>query len=213
MFVAGAVVLSMTSGLEAGEVRGPTSVFSNSAGETVGGEVVNTINLSGLDPYVQGVSDFDNYIAIDPVHALSAGEWFAPEGTTTGTLIYDMGDVYNIHRAAFWNEEGYGIEQVTFLTALTSGGIYTAVGTFTPIDNDASMSYSAEVFDLTDSQARFIRLDLVADDTPTAFGGNTDDRYLSIGEVAFDTTVIPEPASLALIGTGLLLCATRHRAS
>ena len=86
----------------------------------------------------------------------------------------------------------------------------TPVGRFAPADTpNVRASYPAQVFDLTDSVARYVRLQVTGPQDPAITFA------LSMGEIAFDVTAapnaIPEPTSMALtcsagsIGLGLWL--------
>lgn len=184
----------------------PTAVLGNTGGNFGGGyEIGNTINQSGLSTgFVSGVDDFDVYLAGSPSHTFIASgfEWFTPLDVTSSTITYDLGAEYTLTRLALWNEEFSGIADMSVATSNDPlFGTSTAVGAFSPTDSPFDTVYLAQVFALTPTSARYVRLEVSGPNTPSL--GN----YVSMGEIAFATgaaTVVPEPSALALlVGAGL----------
>lgn len=189
-------------------IRSPIAVLENTAGDfNSDADIGNIIDRSGLlPPFVSGITDFDTYIAGNPVHnfAFIDNEWFSPDGATSTTIVLDMGSVFTIDRLALWNEDILGIGEFlvqtsndpTFASSTTVGGL------FLPNNNPSNANYPAQVFTLTSSDARYVRL-LVAAVTDTNGG-------MAIGEVAFRTSATtsaaaPEPGTAALAVPGLAL--------
>jgi len=166
-------------------------------------DIGNTIDRSGLfTPFVSGVTDFDAYVATNPIHTLVAenNEWFSAEGVTSAQVTYDLGSVIGIDRLALWNEEfsGFGTGRVS----VSNDGItFASLTSISPVDSPFVTDYGVQVFGLGALSTRFVRFDISGCPQP-----NGDPRLLcGIGEVAFSTvgTSVPEPGSLALLGVAL----------
>jgi hypothetical protein len=198
------------------------SITSSKAGTIIGATVVSTtlspwvantpiskiIDQSGLSSsYTSGITDFDSYVAstthtweYDTSHQ---NEWFASDPIVSGSIIFDLGAFYNISKLAIWNEDAYGITEFTVSTSATNTwGVFGSGEYFTANDNPYEQNYLAQVFTLSSaSLARFVKIDII-----TSAYTNPDDlgwTKASLGEVAFGTPV-PEPATLVLLGTGLV---------
>jgi hypothetical protein len=162
-------------------------------------DIGNTIDRSGLfTPFVSGVTDFDAYVATNPMHTLIAdnNEWFSANGATSAQMTYDLGAVTGIDRLALWNEEfsGFGTGRVS----VSNDGIaFTSLLSINPVDSPSNQDYGVQVFALGSIAARYVRLDISGCPQPD---GNSL-PVCGIGEVAFST--VPEPASIALFGLGL----------
>jgi hypothetical protein len=181
------------------------SPISASASSTFPGfPIGNTINQSGLQSgFVSGVTDFDVYLATNPLHTpLAVGEWFSAEGVTSATLTFDLGSVYTIDRLAMWNEEFSGIPMFNVLVSTDGTTFTSAASGLTTTDIGANQNYPAQVFNLGTQTARFIQLQ--ASGCPQA--GGQGHNGCGLGEIAFATsaaTTAPEPASMLLLGVGL----------
>lgn len=163
----------------------------------------NTINQSGLSAgFTSGVTDFDTYLAGNPMHSLNADtEWFGAYGTTSATVTYDLGSAWAIDRLALWNEESSGIGMFDLFVSLDGVAFTQIANDLTPFDNPLA-DYPAEVFGLGLHTARYVRMDLSG--CPQLDPGSYPS--CAIGEVAFSAaraTSVPEPGSLGLFGTAL----------
>jgi hypothetical protein len=163
-------------------------------------DIGNTIDQSGLSMgFTSGVTDFDAYLATNPTHTLAAAnfEWFTPEGVISATVDYDLGGVYNIDRMALWNEESSGLGQLNILVSQDNVNFTTIGSNLSPFDNPFA-NYPAEVFDIQDSLARYVRLEVSGcpQPDPGSFVG------CGIGEIAFSTreNIPPQPEPATILG-------------
>jgi hypothetical protein len=113
-------------------------------------EIGKTIDQSGLDiPFVSGVTHFDTYVALNPLHYNEFNlEWFTAEGATQAQVTYDLGSMMSVDRLALWNEDfsGFGIARIS----ISDDGIdFSSLTSISPFDNpETPNSYGAEVFAL-----------------------------------------------------------------
>ncbi len=178
----------------------PTGVISNTVGnESSSFGIGNTIDQSGLSiTFVSGLTDYSAYISSRPEHegvAPVPSFWLSPQGSTTGTIVYDLGGVYRIERAVMWHGGGEAPERnvngislatslnATFTTSQTAGD-FNVFGFAPP--------YNLNDFDLTDTTGRYVRL--------TINSNYGSENYTKFGEIAFAVSAIPEPSSLLLLG-------------
>ena len=123
--------------------------------------------------------------------------------------MYNIGGLYSVNRLALWNEEFSGIHSMNIETSINAAFVGAVnVGNFLPNDSPFDQSYPAQVFDVTDSVAQYIRLTLTGPQNPNR------GTYVSMGEIAFDvTTAVPEPVTLSLLGLGIGAACLRRRAT
>jgi hypothetical protein len=189
------LLLAITGNLQsvgAKVIVSPSAVIQNTLGER--GPLVpitNIIDRSGLSPtFTSGVTDFDDYLAGNPLHSGAYfTDWFAPDGTTTGIIDFDMGRAFAIDRIAVWNENGYG---VTGLTVFTSNdpafSASVQVGSFAVNSYPHCCDTPAEIHALSTTSARYVRLQVLG-----AYPDDTLPALASLSEVAFSSTTIPNP--------------------
>ena len=152
-------------------ILSPTSVVSNSMGSfSTALDVGNVIDRSGLSAgFTSGVTNYSTYIAMAPTHMsglIPNISWQSASGNTTGNLVFDLGDIYNIERLAIWQGGSASIigssVQVHGITLETSEDIAfsssTNVGSFNVPRQQGVSAYSVRDFDLTDSFGRYVRL-------------------------------------------------------
>ena len=207
-----AIALTISATARADVIISPVSVTASSSDPFA--PAVNTINRSGLiTPFVSGITDFDTYMAGNPLHDLRFEyEWFSQEelvaSSTSAVLTFDLGSVVTINRLALWNEEFAGIANFNLLVS-TDGLVYTTVlSGVSPTDNPIDFNYPADVFALGSQSARFVRLDAYNCPQPNP------DGYVAcgMGEVAFAMVTdgggppiaTPAPGAALLLGAGCL---------
>ncbi len=205
--IAAAVSAATLSSAQAGVVVSAQSaeILSGSPGT---GAISSTHDQYGLlTDYESGVTDFDTYIASNPLHVwdfsvVDAGttyyyEWFSNFGSTTASVSYDLGEVYDLHGLALWNEDGNGIGKLNILGSI-DGITWTALGSgLSPTNHAQGQDYGADVFSWSTITARYVKLEASQCPSSATWVG------CSIGEVAFNATAVPEPSSIAMAGLGL----------
>ncbi len=214
ILIAAAALLSAPALAGPGVIIAPVSATIDSSGPGEG-SIADTYNENGLlSSYVPGVTNFDAYIASNPMHSLAFAnnEWFGNSGTTTAQVTYDLGSVTSIDALALWNEESSGIGTLA-LTGSADGITFDSLGTYMPIDHPLA-NYPAQVFTFASTSVQFVRFGMSGcpQPDPGTFAA------CAIGEVAFRTAAsgggtVPEPAAWALMigGFGLIGTALRRR--
>ena len=165
-------------------------------------DIGNIIDQSGLsDVYTSGVTDFDTYVATDPTHTgnIVNSHWFSSNGTLTGNIDFDLGSSLTVSRIALWFRAGaQNAPAITNFTLFADDeNTFTAATNLGSFTNAAFTDLSVQVYDFTDTQAQFIRMQI------TANNGNIFNT--AHGEVAFDTvSAVPVPAAVWLMGSALV---------
>jgi len=216
----------------AGIIRSAVAVVNSPSG--FGGTAPNSvIDQSGLSTgYVDGVTDFDAYIAQSPTHEHGGNnpDFFLGTGTPDLPIDFDLGAAYRIRQLALWNCPFNNLGAILDFEVYTANSVdfldSTLVGSFTALnDGDdpfaaAPFRTGAQVFDLLDTNARYLRIRVL---TSVLVGGfydnvNRPTRY-GLSEVAFDTSAVPsevpEPGSLSLmvLGVAALIGVRRRRSA
>jgi PEP-CTERM motif len=169
----------------------------------------NAFNQSGLSAtYISGVTDFATFTAVTTHNSQPNNDYTST--TTTGNVTFDLGSVMSIDKIAFWNFGGLAgnpalaVTQFTLVSSVDAAFTTPIVlGTFNPAVFGTGLLNPAQVFSFAPTNAEFFRLQ--------AFTANGSTAGLGIGEVAFNSTSVPEPASLFLLGTGVAVAAARRR--
>lgn len=185
------------------------------------GPLSQTYDQSGLTSgFTSGSTLFDSYLSGDPRHtALFSGyEWFSNSGLSSAQVTYDLGSVRSVSRLALWNEESSGIGSLDLYGSVDGSSFFSlALGlapTDHPLDAPADeVFYPADVFSFGGYRdVRYVRFEMSGCPQPDP----ADYSGCAIGEVAFaegsGVVSAPEPASAALVLTGLLgFAAVRRR--
>ncbi len=205
-------LLLAASTLSGAAIVSPVSGVINSNGPGFG-SLADTWNQNGLlTGFVSGVTDFDTYLATNPLHSpvFNGNEWFATQNTTTAVVTYDLGATLLIDRLALWNEESSGIGLLNLSYSTDNITFMSLVGNIIPTDR-AGVNYPADVISFGGAvDARYVRFDM--SNCPQPNGGSF--AACAIGEVAFSVNSIPEPSSMVMLGLGLAaLVGARFRRS
>jgi hypothetical protein len=195
IWLTGLAVLSIVKPAPAcaGAIQSPAAVVANTIG-TAGGSTGHLIDQSGLSiPFISGATDFETYISLNPTSAVVSAStgWAASAAGLPGYLEFDLGSVVSISAFAMWNQNTTLSVNSFTLSAATNGSFTSGVtdlGTFTAAEGLAAQTF------IVSGVGEFVRMEI----NSTHGGPDVD-----LGEVAFDTEVIPEPISLAVFGTGL----------
>ena len=191
------VLLALCQAIDAGVIRAPVGVTANDFGEFSSSfPITDLINQSGLSaPYTSGVTNFETYNATHDDDA--SFDWVSDNPVSLpGNIDFDLGAEFMIDKLALWNDaqidpEDRGINEFTVFTDDNSAfSSPTNVGSFSAIGFETGSS-AKQVFDLTDSLGRYLRLRITS---------NHGDNVMQAGEIA--VSIIPEPSSLVLLAAG-----------
>lgn len=199
------LVLSVSGFANAGLIISATNAIINSGGPGFG-SIQDTINKNGLSTnYVNGVTDFDAYLALNPSHTFvfNGNEWFGNSGETLSSVTYDLGSLMSINALALWNEEAAAISLLDIYVSSDNTNFNALSLGLTPVNNALNTDYLAEVFSFSDVNTRYVRFDMS--------NCNQTGWACAIGEVAFRTsTSVPEPSTLAIFALGIMGLASRR---
>ena len=195
-------VLASPSPAAAGTILSPVTATASS---TVDGAIVHTIDQTGLStPFISGVTDFDVYIAGNPTHASPGptNAWSGNAGSLPINLDYDLGATYTVETLALWTSfQGFSINRFQVFTADNAGFVGAInVGSFDA--NDTIPPMVAQIFDLTDTTAQFLRLHILSNEGAGA---------VNLSELAVETNSVPEPLLTTLLATGIVATLGRRR--
>jgi hypothetical protein len=216
---AAAVCLSMLLGLvvtsnsaarvilEPISVTSPQGSFSN---PTFG--LVHMIDESGLTTsYTGGLTDFDSYVPTTLHNSPGAGTnsgFTNQAGGFPQTITFDLGSVFNLSGLGFWGTGNIGSVTQFQLFAdtdavFTNGGTTQLGSTFNALPGTGSDL--GQIFNFTAFATEFIHLRVL-----NTTGGTG--LIPGIGEAAFASGAVPEPATAMLLIVALLgLAASRPR--
>ena len=207
--IGSAIVLGVS--LKAGIILQPVSVSSPQGSFSSSLGLPKMIDQSGLSAaYVSGATDFATYAAATTHNGLnSANSGF----TNTGggfpqTITFSFGSAVPLGGFAFWATGNIGsVTQFTLFgdsdNNFSNGTSGQLGGIFNTLANGGVVS-PAQVFAFGAATAQFVHMRVLN----TAGGTGL---FPGVGEIAFDSTSVPEPNTVGLIGAGLVLVACLRR--
>ncbi len=181
----------------------PTSFFNNTMGNFGTGTMDLAIDQSGLSSgFTSGVTDLATYLGTNPTHLSEENPlnfWVSDSGAVGGSVDFDLGSIQTINQFVLWQANEYPDEQINGFTIFTSDvpdfSSATNVGSFVATFTAENSPAPAEVFDLTSSSGRYVRLNITSN-----YG--SPGNYVDAGELAFG--VVPEHAACLTAVAGLL---------
>ncbi len=188
--------------------------FSRPAANTVDGVGRGTIIPDGLPGEGNGMW-------------LSEGIGFAGGNDTDPEITFDLGSATDIGQMVVYNYNetlpgrpellGRGVDEAEILVSL-DGMNFDSLGMFSFAIAPGDGTNPGQVVDL-DVTAQYVRLDVISNHNGTVFPdptGFSDAGFVGLNEVVFFEptgagTVIPEPATLTLLGLSLVGLSVRRR--
>ncbi len=130
--------------------------------------------------------------------------WFT--GVAGGYITFDLGDGYDVTTMRIWNicatsHSTYGTKDISVSAGPTLGTL-VAQGAQTLTQGTEAPTYTGEDIAVNYTGVRYIRFDITSSYTAP---------YAGLAEVRFEATLVPEPATLVLLGLGSLATLRRRR--
>lgn len=204
--LAGAAAAVIAGPAAAGVIISPKSVTVLSGGTASGYDVSNIINQSGLSKtYKSGVTDFDTYVASNPVHAFNSGEWLSDGPTTSATLLFDFGEIIEFTGFAIFNEDATSMRQLNLAIGNRIDFQSGFAGTLYDNNQPFGVDYGATVKNHQTVKGRYLRVQLLGCNAAAA-----QHNGCGIGEMFFNSTTpapvagVPEPATWAMMIMGFM---------
>ncbi|MEW5685346.1 MAG: PEPxxWA-CTERM sorting domain-containing protein [Pseudomonadota bacterium] len=202
--LATAAAAALAGPAAAGVIIQPKSVTIVSGGTYLGNSPVNIINQSGLSKkYVSGVTDFDTYIASNPLHSTTAGEWLSDGPTTSAIVLFDFGEVVDITGFALFNEDATSMGFTTFRAGNTPTSLSSYAGNTFREQNPFGVAYGPTVVNHQRVSRRYFAFTITGCNAAGAAHNGC-----GLGEVVFESAQaapvagVPEPATWAMMIMG-----------
>lgn len=190
----------------AGVIITPKSVTVLAGGTAAGYDVSDIINQSGLSiTYKSGVTDFETYLASDPLHAFDAGEWLSEGPNSSARIVFDFGEIVELAGFAIFNEDATSMTQINIQIGEEPDPQAGLGGVFYPTQNPFGVAYRPTTHNRAPVNARYFAFEI--------FGCNRAGfahNGCGIGEVVFNSTTpapvggVPEPATWAMMIMGFM---------
>jgi hypothetical protein len=187
---------------EARAARIDVSTVSTDMGSGFGTLLENTVNGVGLDA-----------LTLTAFHELTRPDnsWVS-NGVLTGQVTFDLGSLYSVTGFSFWNQNdggpGFrgstGIQGVNVLFSTDGLNFSPVVGAPTVFSLVRPAGGPPEIFTFAPILATHIRFQIQSNYGDSLQTGFAEAGFDGIGQ-------IPEPASLALLGSGLVIRLAGYR--
>ncbi|WP_205854204.1 PEPxxWA-CTERM sorting domain-containing protein [Phenylobacterium kunshanense] len=206
--LASAAAAAIAGPAAAGVIISPKSVTILTGGTAAGYDATNIINQSGLSKrYVSGVTDFDTYIATNPLHAFDAGEWLSEGPTTSATVLFDFGELVEITGLAFFNEDATSMDFITFRAGNSPTSLSGYGGSSVRVQNPFGVDYGPTVVNHQSIRRRYFAFNITGCNAAGAAHNGC-----GLGEVVFESSqaapppggAVPEPATWAMMIMGFM---------
>ena len=198
-----AFFLATASEARADRISGVTVTTNMGAG--FGTNIINTVNGVGLSSPT-----------LTATHAASLppNSWVSSPSVLTGQITFNLGGLFSVDSFSFWNQNGggpgvagsTGIQGVQVL--FSTNGV-----AFTPLPGGPSVFARAtgftsppQIFSFTAVNATHFRFNVLSN-----YGDPFQTGFAEVGFNSVPSAVIPEPATMILLGTGLAGIAAKVR--
>lgn len=199
--------------VQAGVVVTPGAVIANDMGESGGLPATNLFDQADLsNTYLSGATDFDTFVATTTAN--NTTRWQSGLNTPLGSMDFDLGQVTDLTGMVLWNDNSagsifefnlLGANSADFIGAVSLGSFTTTINGLPP--NAGVEPVPAEVFDLTDVSARYVRLNVTSN-----IAGPVVSYIRELAFEAADASAVDEPETLVLLVGALgLAVGRRHR--